>query len=534
MKKLRKNTYLLLSIILLFSLWGCKDSHEKKQDVTEDENIELIEKDSIENQIVFIGKSDEGFKHFLTFLDFSNFSGQFKNNLTKEMLGKNEDSIKIIINGVKSPQIIEMMHPGESNIFNTRMLISPGDSINFEIKNGKLSFTGKNAANYNFFYALDKNSDEWSKIGFSGNLKEYKTKAEKTYNRRKNFFDTYVKENPSVSEEFKRQVRSELKFEYLYNLISPRSIKTESTQNFVNDLDGLASSLNNTGFNNEDLINLKDYYDNVLLQDFKKPDLIQNDYYKRALKMFVRHYFVSTEYFDYSQKNFNDELSFINKNFQGETEIYLKGKLITDYYEKGFGNGEKDKETLLLEIAEYKEHSLKPSYTEVINDIEKNLKNKDTKIPATLLTEKVVNYKGDTISIANLLEKYSVENKAIIFSGPTLCEACENDLPSTKSFKRKIENEKKIKFLYIGVIDGESLINWRKRVESADNEINRNDQFKLISSKSSLLLKYLNIRVGNKIIFPKTSILNSKGKILLNNLPKISDTTAFKRAIQSI
>ena len=56
----------------------------------------------------------------------------------------------------------------------------------------------------------------------------------------------------------------------------------------------------------------------------------------------------------------------------------------------------------------------------------------------------------------------------------------------------------------------------------------------MINAKKSKLLDFLKVRNNDEIMIPKYSIINTQGKVIFNNLPKPSDSLAFRRALLEI
>ena len=88
-----------------------------------------------------------------------------------------KDTVNINLTNIETPQTFEFAGFGNNTYYPTRIFITPGDSIHFSLKKGKLRFKGKNSSHYNFYLELDENFDEWTKLRFSklnADFKEYK------------------------------------------------------------------------------------------------------------------------------------------------------------------------------------------------------------------------------------------------------------------------------------------------------------------------------------------------------------------------
>ena len=534
-KKRKKSTVISFIFLcqMVILLLGC-ENHTKKNKGASTKPIINNESIITPEKVTLIGNSDDPLPlRNIAIVNYSYFFGTNHQNISKEVRGKDKDSLNIDIEALEQPQIMEVFAIGEDKFYNTRLFITPGDSLSFRINNGKITFSGKNAAHYNFFTKLDSSRYVYAENGFHGNIDEYKRNTEAIYTRRKVKFENYLKQYPDISQEFTTQVRAELKFEYLYNLINPRSIKSKIPGTYLNDLDGIISTITKRGNNNEGLLNLEAYLDDTNLEEFNRPELLNSDYFKRSLIAFIRHYFLQTEYLDYTEENFNAELNYIVENLEGELEDYAIGRLISDYYDKGFGQGEKDRSFLKTKIASYKKRYLKPSYLNTITEIEQYLKSNNLNIPVSALNEKVIDLDGDTLKLREVFDTTANKLKVLNFWGP-ICTPCENDIKKSKAFKDRISIRKNLEFIYISVIDNETFEEWKKRTKSLENQLNTEYQYKMINAKKSKLLDFLKVRNNDEIMIPKYSIINTQGKVIFNNLPKPSDSLAFRRALLEI
>ena len=216
--------------LLLICFLACKSEINKPKDLNKTQNY----------TVKISGNSDEkGFNKNITFKDDSlKYVGSFK-NIDKVI---NRDSITRILKNIKKSKLLEFTSFGENTIYITRLIVTPGDSVCYTLKKGKLEFTGKNQEHYNFYLEMDRSYDAWSKLylnKYNPDFKKYKLQCNSLYNKRLTFFNGYVKKYPTVSDEFKKIIQNDLRLEYLVNLIKPRS-ETQSKWN-VNTSEDLIS-----------------------------------------------------------------------------------------------------------------------------------------------------------------------------------------------------------------------------------------------------------------------------------------------------
>lgn len=297
----------------------------------------------------------------------------------------------------------------------TRVLFTPGDSILMNVKNGKIKFTGKNQAHYNFFLHMnDPLRQNWA--NYKGDPITYKKKLYASYQNKDSILTEYINQNTATSEDFKNIVRSELKHEYLYNLILPRNINDELLAGaYKNNQNEMMYVYATTNSQNEKLFYANNYYNGITIADFKRPNLINNDYFKRTLILYIRHVFANHDYLEYSRTNFLNEKEFIQKNLEGKLESYAIGRLINDYYLKGFGRGEQDIELMKSLIIEYQDQFSEPSYGGRMNEILDDLNAYDFLLPKEVFDEKLIAPNGDSIRFGDILENRPIKLRSLIF-----------------------------------------------------------------------------------------------------------------------
>ncbi|WP_435315571.1 TlpA family protein disulfide reductase, partial [Cellulophaga fucicola] len=493
----------------------------KKDKTTTSVNTKQTRTTKTYKPIVISGISKD--KKALEFLNILNYSYLYGTN-HKGQNKKVYDSVyNNTLDSIEKPQIIELMSFGD-DFYNTRVLVSPGDSIKFYTAKGQLQFSGKNASHYNFYTALDSLQLKWPT--FKNNIKQYKDSCSYVYNVKKLFYEAYIKNN-IVSNDFKSLVSQEIEYEYLYNLMAPRNIKSECSMSYANNTESVFSTLNRPeNLKSEEIFNPKEYFNNVSIADFKKPELINNDYFKRSLTDFIRHYFVTYEYLDYSETTFTKEKDFIEKNLDGELKHFAISRLIYDYYKKGFGNSKTNVDILNKTINKYKPLLKNASYVNELTAIQEKIKLLNLELPSIVLDEKLLTIKGDTIQLIDILKQSESKTKIIDFWA-SWCGPCITEIKKSSSFKNNLSKEQTVSWIYISIDKNQE--QWLQKSKALESKLKSKQQYLLLNSKSSKLLKYLRVET-----IPRYSILNKNNEIILENAPRPSDSINFKRIINKI
>lgn len=515
------------SFVALIGLIICSCQNDNKNPKTE---FAVAEDDSLTTQpVVLVGKTDDSdvFRR-LNILDASYIiSGQHHDIIET---GSN-NLVTYNLNAISSPRIIEIMGFGSKHpYYNTRIWVTPGDSIHMEIKNGNILFSGENAAHYNFFIALDSLVPKWP--SYQGNLKIYKNEVKKMYLEKQKILENYIKNN-NVSEDFKLKIGDELKFEYLYNLVNPRSVKSEIGDVYYNTMDGFIPLLESSFSQDNNLFDLNDYFDNISIKDFQRPDLKNSEYFKRSLTAFVRYYFMPQDHPHYSQQGLQDEMTFIQNNFEGNLEKYAIGKLFYDYFDHSYAYGIGQTEQFLSMVANYKNENtlLPPSYKLMDTIYEQALKFNDLgNIPRNLfaktLSTQLLNKELDTLSLKEVFDATKGKVKILhLWFGHSLDA---RNIKAAAAYTKRLQ-DKNVAIIYLFIDKRKEEINWTDSNEDLKDYFNSDYQFKVLNPEKSPLLKALNVT-----FLPRFIIFDEEGKLQLLYAPSTLDSIALNGILEKL
>lgn len=512
---------IIYSCLLLIISESCKNDTKI---TTPAKNVQSIKKDTViasSSVVINVISDDPKVLKYLNFINTSYLRGENHQEFEEEKVGETK---RITLHNISQPQIMEFFGFGDSSNYNTRFLASPNDTILMTIKEGKISFSGKRADDYNFFYKLDPESNQWSKNAYT-NATDYKKSAHSLYLDRKRFYDDYIKDH-QVSEDFKNQVGAELRFEYLYNLIAPRTDESPIEGTYLNTSKSIYSAFVQQEVKGEFLMDPKSYFGEITIDDFKRPELISNDYFKRSLIEYIRQYFTGHEYLNYSLQNFEKETEYIEANLTGDLREFAIAKTVTDYHKNGFGRSDISMKALKAMIAKYKDEMANSTYVEALENIQTKLKNFKTALSPIVLEEKLVSIEGDTLSLQQVLAANQNKVKAIDFWA-SWCKPCIEEIQKVKKFKQGLSNTNDVNWIYISI--DHDVKSWRSMSKKLQEFGLMENQYLIINRKKSDIRKSFEINM-----IPRYVILNKANKVISENAPKPSDTLVFRKIIQII
>ena len=522
-----KNHHYLIALIILLCA-SCKNSNKNLAESAslEEVTIPTLQNkpiDTINAKAILIGKTDApyNFKYFNLLVHTGLFNEV--SNIQQENHG---DSLYVEIQKLSKPQIIDLIAFEEGGLppLFSRFFITPGDSIFMEIKNHKISFSGKNAAHYNFFQQLEETATgNWGV--FKGDFDQYKNDNTKFYNQKKKILENYIKAHPEVSKDFKQQTYAALKYEYLLHLISPRDHQLSNGTYQGSDLDEV---INKMQFDGEvAMFDAKEYFDTINFEDdFNRPELLYNDCFKRTLPKYIHSVFANAEVPGYSIDNFINERDFIKNNLDNDLESFAIARLIYNYHEAGLAFGQKGKTLIEELINDYREEfSKNEDYVSKINEIIFDLNSMDFKLSEELLDEKLINLKGDSIKLKDIFKNDPSKFK-LIDNWASWCAPCIAEMQKSDEYNPMLK-ENDISTVYISV--DEDLEKWEETVNQLDSYTNKEQHYRFADFKKSNLARvFLQLgKTKNRYSIPKYTVIKNDSIILSTNSPRPSNQEEF-------
>jgi len=457
--------------------------------------------------------------------DESVFYGGSYKHITKK---DSSNYTTIQLEKIANPKLLEFTSFGENTYYITRIIISPGDNVSYTLKDGNLEFTGKKAAHYNFYLEMDSDYDDWSKLylnKYQPDFKKYKQQCDSLYKKRVTFFNEYVKKHPTVSDEFKKIIKDDLRFEYLVNLIKPRS-ETQGSWN-VNTGEDLINMYERGHKQEGEFFDINGYLNNITIDEVNQPEYLNYLYFKMSIVPLLRQKFVKSSEIPYSIASFRKESTFLKENFDQKIIDYAMGRLIVDYFNQGFGKDNNTADFMKEVIENYKQTVHDSSTIMAMKDIEIELSAIDKEVPKDL-KELVLNLTKDTVNFNFALQQKKIK---IIDFWASWCQPCVEEIIVSKYKREQIAKDFNVEFLYLSI--DKDVQRWVDKSIDLYEFLPNKQQYKILNYKKSKLIKFLQLKRSFGLTIPRYVILDENNKIIDNNAPKPS-SAEFEKVINKL
>ncbi|PTX59523.1 thioredoxin-like protein [Kordia periserrulae] len=479
-----------------------------------------------EGNIVIAGKSkDMGIFKRPNLMNSTYLFGKSHEKVEKTI---NKNSGEIVLKDIKKPMLMEFSPSGDEAFYRTYIYVSPGDNVSFEVKNKKILFTGKNAAQNNLYTLLEENTRDYSKQYYQNDIHRYKATIQSIYDDKLEFATKYYHKH-SLSENFTKVFNDFLKFEYYFNLINPRNVKSTSLDIYLNQSDVLKNLIQKEAIEKEIIFDISDYLDNIKIKDFiaSRSALNHSHYFKNCLNDFIRHYFETSDYPLYSKEKLEAEKMYIDNHLDGDLKEYATGRMIWDYYNEGFAYNEENRKYMLQLIDNFsKTIQDKASYTSKMEAIKKDILRYDFKLSESALYAKMVNHLGDTITLQDIFDRSTKRIKVVDFWA-SWCPPCIKEIKEHKPFKDRLSVENNVEWIYLSIdTDKEK---WLAKQEELSETLHFRNSYLLLKGNKSSLAKALQVQQ-----IPRYVIFGRNGEILMNSAPSPSNNDVFERMIDDI
>jgi len=505
----------------LFSLENSNSAHENQKLAIKnsvDTNIESETKGAI----IILGKSDdEGIFKRPNFMNNVYLFSKPHQDIEKNI---QDDFAQITLKNVNKPMLMEFCPSGDKKFHRTYIYISPNDTVQFEVKDEKMIFTGKNADQNNLYAALEDSTPKYSKSPYVGDLFLYKKKIKSIYEAKKKFVSNYVSKY-KLSSLFISALTKHLEFEYYNNLINPRYVKAKTLDIYFNKPDVLLNIVHQEAFKREIPFDMDDYLDHLTIEKFKDSEALHHSgFFKNSLNAVIRNHFETSNYTPYSKEKMMAEKAYIDKHLKGDVRDYAIGRMIRDYNDKGFAYNDENRAYILDLIDSYTETVAdKKSYVAKMQDIKDDILSYDFELSEYALDVKMINHIGDTITLRDIFNRSNKRIKVVDFWA-SWCPPCVKQIQESKPFKDRLSVENNVEWIYLSIDSDRE--KWLKKGKQLDQFLNFRNSYLLLKGKKSLLAKELQVHQ-----IPRYVLFDKHHKVLINNAPSPSNEEIFERII---